>query len=719
MAVLQKIRNHGVLLVAIIAVALFLFVIGDPLRGGEGLVNQSRLNVGEVNGEAISIEEYQSAFEDFQLYQEITQQKSAFTEEENNSVKDMAWQSLVQNRLIEAECAKLGLVVTNEEVRTVIQSGMNQLLQVPYFMNQQGRYDYSVVNDFLTAYERMKESGQQMPELYEDVHKYLLFAQRQIRHQLLAQKYQMLLAQCYRANAVSAQANYRDRTSETQAIVVAVPISTVGEGVVEISDKDIDARYKADKERFRQWVETRDIRLIDVTVVPSDSDKRAMEKEMISAYAELSTTAEAAEAGNLSRQRLSLLPYSPVMKTKDAFPSMIGVLLEGDSTSLEVGQTSLPAYDAQTNSYYTVKLFGKGTVADSVLYRQIGVTAQGEGEADARADSIIEALEGGADFKQLARLYNQTGDSVWIASAHFQQASLDAENARFINAIYDSPTGEAKKLQFANGNCVVLQVLDKRCPVEKYDVCAIVKALEFSDDTYSDEYNRLSSWIAANPSMAQMEANAAQAGYVVRPLTAIPAAVHNIAGIRGTRDAVKWLFDEAKEGDVSQLYECGDNNHLLIIALTGINKQGYQTLNAVKESIRQQLILEKKGEELLERCASASSIAEALAIDGAVADTVSRITFAEPAFVRSTTSSEPNVSAVASRTPEGQFAPAFKGNNGVFMLQVIGKTDKPEGFDFDSERELVAQTSLRTNIQSAINDLYLNANVKDRRYKFF
>lgn len=719
MAVLQKIRNHGVLLVAIIAVALFLFVIGDLLRGGEGLVNQSRLNVGEVNGQAITIEEYQSAFEDFQLYQEITQQKATFTEEENNQIKDMAWQTLVQNKLIEAECQKLGIVVTDDEVRAVIQTGMSQLLQVPYFMNQQGRYDYSALSEFLTTYQRMKESGQQMPELYEDVYKYYLFAQRQIRHQQLAQKYQALLAQCYRANTTSAQAHYNDRTSETRAIVVAVPMTAAPDNVIEISDKDIEARYNADKERFRQYVETRDIKLIDITVVPSDSDKRAMEREMIAAYNDLNAVADPTEAGNLTRQVLSLLPYSPVLKTKDAFPAMIGVLLEGDSTALAVGQTSLPAYDAQTNCYYTVKLLDKATVADSALYRQIGVIASTEAEADTRADSIMQALGTGADFKQLAQLYNQTGDSSWIASAHFQQATLDAENAKFINAIYDTPAGQARKVKFANGNTVILQVLDKRNPVTKYHVASIVKALEFSDDTYSDEYNRFSSFVAANPSLEQIEANAANAGYVVRPLTAIPASAHNIANIRGTREAVKWLYDDAKPGDVSQLYECGDNDHLLLIALTNINKQGYATLNAVKENIRQQLILERKADELLAQCASATTLSEAKALRGAVTDTINRITFAAPAFVSATTSSEPLVSAVASKTPAGQFATAFKGNNGVFFLQVLGKTDKPEGFNADSEREIVAQTSLRTNMQSAINDLYLNANIKDRRYKFF
>ena len=113
MAVLQKIRNRGVLLVSAIAIALFLFVIGDLIRGGEGLINQAKQTVGEVNGSSVSIQEYQSLFEEFQVYQEIAQQKTSSSEDENNQLKDMAWQTYIQNKLIEAECEKLGDYIIN------------------------------------------------------------------------------------------------------------------------------------------------------------------------------------------------------------------------------------------------------------------------------------------------------------------------------------------------------------------------------------------------------------------------------------------------------------------------------------------------------------------------------------------------------------------------------------------------------------------------------
>ena len=721
MAVLQKIRNRGVLLVTIIAVALFLFVIGDLLRGGEGLVNQARQNVGEVAGEKITITEYQSLLEDFQVYSEIMQQKSSFTEDENNQIKDMTWQTLVQNKLIEKECAKLGLTVSDEEVATIIRTGMSQLLQIPYFMNQQGRYDYTLVQGFLSEYNTLKESGQQIPDIYAKLYKYYLFAQRQVRAQQLVGKYQVLLAQCITGNNVAAQANYDARTKESEVLLVSVPLSAVGDEVVQVSDKEIEARYKQDKEHYRQYIETREAKIIDVQVVPSDSDKRAQEQEMVAAYASLAGAADATAAGNVTRQSNSLLHYSNVLKGIDAFPDMIANLLEGDSTSAgtSVGETVKPAYDAMTNCYYTFRLIDKGTEPDSVLYRQIGVVAKDEDEADTRADSIMLALSAGADFKELASLYGQKGDSSWVATAHYQNASLDEDNASFISTIFSTGAGETKRLKLSNGNTVILQILETRNPVTKYNVAAVVKELQFSDDTYSNEYNKFSSFIASNPTLDLIEANAAKEGYSVRPLSAMPATAHQINGIHNTRDAVKWLFDEAKVGDISPLYECGDNDRLLLVALTDVNKVGYASVDKVKDVIRAELIGEKKSDQLLGQCQGVKSVAEARKLKGAVVDTVTRITFAAPAFVRATVSSEPVLSAVASKTAKGDFVGPVKGKGGIYMLQVLGKKEQAEPFDPKAEKNTIAQTQMRTALQTVFNELYLNADVKDQRYKFF
>ena len=52
-------------------------------------------------------------------------------------------------------------------------------------------------------------------------------------------------------------------------------------------------------------------------------------------------------------------------------------------------------------------------------------------------------------------------------------------------------------------------------------------------------------------------------------------AEHRVGGVKGTREALKWIF-AAKEGEVSPLYECGENDHLMVVALEKINPAGYR-----------------------------------------------------------------------------------------------------------------------------------------------
>src|SRR5574344_884390 len=104
MATLGRIRKHGVLLVAAIAIALFLFVAGDLVKGGQSLMHKNQQNVATIDGESVSIQDYQKLFDELQGYYEIVNGAAVTGEDELNRLKDEAWQTFVQNKLIEKEC---------------------------------------------------------------------------------------------------------------------------------------------------------------------------------------------------------------------------------------------------------------------------------------------------------------------------------------------------------------------------------------------------------------------------------------------------------------------------------------------------------------------------------------------------------------------------------------------------------------------------------------
>ena len=66
--------------------------------------------------------------------------------------------------------------------------------------------------------------------------------------------------------------------------------------------------------------------------------------------------------------------------------------------------------------------------------------------------------------------------------------------------------------------------------------------------------------------MDKIVANAEESGYRLLERADFRSAEHRVGGVKGTREALKWIF-AAKEGEVSPLYECGENDHLMVVAL--------------------------------------------------------------------------------------------------------------------------------------------------------
>jgi len=265
----------------------------------------------------------------------------------------------------------------------------------------------------------------------------------------------------------------------------------------------------------------------------------------------------------------------------------------------------------------------------------------------------------------------------------------------------------------------VMQVTARKALVTKYDVAVIKHGIDFSKETYSNAYNKFSQYVSENKTLEEMEKNAQKFGYQVKERSDLSNSEHNVAGLRSTRETMKWIFD-AKSGEVSPLYECGNNDHLLVVALTKIHPAGYRDLDAVKEDLKQQVIKDKKFDKAAEKLAGVKDMATAKQ-KGATVDSVRQITFAAPVFVQAAGSSEPVLSGAVAAVKQGQMSAApIKGNGGAYMFQVLSKKLR-EGAKFDAKQQAqqMQQQAQQMVGRFAMNELYLNANVVDKRYLFF
>jgi len=719
MTALGKIRSKGILLIIIIGLGLFAFIAEEAFRSCNGIKGQNSQQIGEVLGEKIYVQDFQKLLEEYQDAMKLTMRTDNLSEDQLNQLKDQVWQQLVSERVMKEDCKKLGLTVTEDELQNVLNDGTNQLLTQTPFVNQQtGRFDVSILKQFIDAYRKAEASNnsQQLDQM-RPAYNYWLFVEKNLRTQLLAQKYQSLLANCVLSNKVEAKMAFNEENEEAQIQLASIAYNTIKDADIKVTDEELKAKYEELKPAFRQQQETRDVKMVDVQVKASATDRGQLQKDMAGYQKQL---AEAADPTQVVSKSGSMIQYIGLPVSGKAFQQYPDIASKIDS--MAVGTTSV-VENTKDNTYNIVRIISRTELPDSVEFRQIQVGGKTLEAARASADSIQKALAAGGDFQAIAKRYGQDSTTTWFTGAMYEQAStMSQDNRAYIEALLNGAVGSTQNIELTQGN-VVIQVLNRKAMKSKAVAAVIKKEIRFSDNTYSKAYNRFSQFVTqSQASLADLQKHATKFGYTVQDLNDFATSSHTVGNVGGSgiRDAIKWIF-EAKEGQVSQLFEAGkENDHLLVLCMTKIHPQGYRPWDdaQVKEILKREVIRDKKAEMIMAKLKGVNSIAAAQA-KGAKVSTVNQITFAAPAFIQATGAAEPALSGAVAATAQGKFCSApVKGNAGVYVFQVVKKQMRPAKYNEEQQIQMCRQRAMQY-MGNFMQDLVFGAGVVDNRYLFF
>lgn len=747
MAAIQKIRSYGPWLIAVIGLALFAFVAGDLFKWFEQQAGVSRMQVGSVYGDDLSYQEFSEEEQTFtnivQMQRRISGQEDALTDADHEGIRSYLWQQYVQNSIIQHETKKLGLYVSDEEVQNALRDGnAGSLRMIAMFLtgNAQAPFNLQQLQDFLKNKDKYlqqaaQQGGSEQVELIQTIDNVWAYTEKQLRQELLAQKFYSFIGLSFASNPTLAKFEFENNVNLTDALVAAIPYSTIADKDIKITDADLQKAYEQYKERFYIPQDTRDLKLIDVTVTASAADRQALDKDMQAAYQQLSQGTDPAYVVNRSR---GLLQYSNIPMRREVFQNAAADVASR-LDSVAVGSTIAPYADAQSNTMTTFRLVAKQQLPDSIRYRMIAAVGSSEEESAKRADSIFNALQAaGANdsiFKALATKYGQNGDSIWITSNQFEALGLSEDNIKLFTTLYELGVGERKIVE-VNNMSMIVEVLDKRAMVDKYNVAIVRRSIDFSKETYSNDRNKLNKFLAQNQTIEAIEKNAGKNGYVVTPINSITgsdllSALRQRIGGSAVKDLVAWAYDEAEVGQISQLYEVGSHNdHLVVAMLTATNKKGYLPWDnpAVKEFLTAVVRQQKKSEQLMAKYKNVKTLEAAQAIAGVVTDSVNGNAFGQPVMLQGVGTQELMLSAVLAKATKGQFVGPVAGVGAVYFAQVLNKHKADQQYDEKQMLQQLSQQDMQSIIMSnpfsgqtthlLLSALEERAKVVDNRYKF-
>jgi len=145
MAVLNKIRQRSLVLIIVIAMALFAFVIGDLFRNSDALAGGSQDIVATINGKDINRTEFQQKVKNYQ--------DRAGGRQSSTQAMNTIYNQELRKIILQSEFDELGLSVEKDEMRDLLK---NSFSSYPEFQDENGIFDVNRLNAFISNLKDLK-----------------------------------------------------------------------------------------------------------------------------------------------------------------------------------------------------------------------------------------------------------------------------------------------------------------------------------------------------------------------------------------------------------------------------------------------------------------------------------------------------------------------------------------------------------------------------------
>ena len=660
MAVLETIRvKFGVVITVLIAVALLSFIVDPSTLQSVTASMSSKYDVGEIDGKAISYTDFQEEVDKYTTLTELMSGSSVQNEQQQISIRNTAWESLINKYLFVKNAKKAGLTVGEEEMLAIIAGEIESPLisQNPMFFGENGQFSKDVLVQFLNSIDSDATGG---AKLYWDN------LQSTAQTQQYYAKYMSLFTQSDIVNKLQLTDALAGNNNTFNVEFVMVPFGYAKDTTLVVADADIKKYYEAHKKFYKQQA-GRDIEYVVYEVKPSTADVAAANEAFAKVYDEFTTT---------QNMKSFLLANSDRKFDNTWYKAgeLNKISKEVNDFAFTNGATVSEAI-TKGNTFSAVRVIASAMVPDSVYVKYVPASSE-------NVDSLLNVVE-----------------PMWITQTPGFEDLMTAK------------VGSQVKL-----GGFVFNVLKTTTPVAKKRVAILEKNAEASKETVNGYYaqaNTLATMSAGTYDSIRMAVDSL--GVYAHPVSKMAEGTSRLGAVDGTKEITRWAF-EAKKGQVSSIFTI-NNNYFVVAAVTGIHEEGYTPVNEVASSIRNILYskqyAEKKSAEVkesIEGLTDLTAIAEKLGTTVSTKDGVAFSSFSsmglDPMFIGAAYASEDNV-----------ICGPVAGNNGVYVYKVTGRETQSH-YTEESAKQHSAQRAQYSS-QMVVPVMMDDADVKDNRARFY
>jgi len=702
MALIGTLRNKmGTWVVVFVFVAIASFILGDIFSGNSSILNWGRNTVGEIAGRDISYEEFQSAIQEREANY-ILQLGREPGERELPAVRQQAWDLLISRHAIQAEFAKVGIEVTDDELVDMI-SGTNvdENLKQAFTNPETGEFDRSRLGTYINQLKTMPANSDARV-------RWELF-QRDLKPGRERIKYENLLIKSNYITKAEAEHEYHVQTDVAEVKYLYVPFYAVSDSAVDVTEDALKAYYNKNIERYKTEA-SRDIKYINVPVEPSAQDSLDVREDLARYVVELRNSQEdSVYAATNSEGQNAYSKYTPA-----TLPSFV------NADSVIEGKVIGPFLDGSSYKVVKISKIFKDTVysarAKHILIKWADASEAAKKEAREKAQNILKDIRGGADFGAKAREFGtdgtaqRGGDLGWFSSGQmvkpFETAVFGASKSGVLSNLVETEYGYH-----------IIEVTNVKNNTA-YNIAVIERSITPSDATMNEAFRKAEAFASDLSNLEEFEARAKEQGLAVIDGRNILAGDRRIGTLGEARPVVQWLFNEASEGKISQVFDLQEQH--VVAIMTGEVKKGYKPLASVKEEITPAVRNELKGNVIIEKLngltGSLDEIKTAYGQDAAIY-TSSDLKLSGNSLP--TVGFDPIAVGTAFSLEPGKRSKPHAGENGVAVIELLNKTVAPSITDYSTYKTQLDQGNVNRSSVGVAEAIKENAAIVDKRFKFY